>query len=65
MTRSRTVTWEDPLETLGSAAEISALECPGAIGEGRLPKPPIAELMGFEGIEVDDRRAVFAVMPEE
>lgn len=65
MTRSRTVTWEDPLETFSSAAEMSGLEYLRAIGEGRLPKPPIAELMGFEGIEVDDGRAVFAVMPEE
>jgi uncharacterized protein (TIGR00369 family) len=65
MTRSRTITWEDPLESLDSAAGMSGLEYLRAIGEGRVPKPPIAELMGFEGIEVEEGRAVFAVKPAE
>ena len=65
MTRSRTITWEDPLETFGSAAGMSGIEYLRAIGDGRLPKPPIAELMGFEGVEVDEGRAVFSVMPDE
>ena len=65
MTRSRTVTWEDPLATFGSAAEMSGIEYLRAMGEGRLPKPPIAELLGFEGVEVDEGRAVFSVVPDE
>jgi hypothetical protein len=63
MTRSRTVTWEDPLESFGAAAGMSGLEYLRAIGEGRVPKPPIAELMGFEGVEVEEGRAVFSVVP--
>ncbi len=65
MTRSRTVTWEDPLESFGAAAGMSGLEYLKAIGEGRIPRPPIAELLGFEGIEVEEGRAVFAVVPDE
>lgn len=65
MTRSRTVTWEDPLETFGSAASMSGIEYLRAIGEGRLPKPPIAELLGFEGIDLAEGRAVFSVVPQE
>ena len=64
-TRSRTITWEDPLETFGAAAELSGLEFLQAIGEGRLPQPPMAELMGFEGIEVEEGRVVFAAVPDE
>ncbi len=65
MTRSRTITWNDPLEALSAAEGLSGLEYLEAIGDGRLPKPPIAELLGFDGIEVAEGRAVFAGVPEE
>jgi uncharacterized protein (TIGR00369 family) len=35
-----------------------------AIIDGTLPQPPIAELMGFHLIEVEDGRAVFEGVPE-
>ncbi len=65
MTRTRTFTWEDPLESLDAAAGLSGLEYMRAIGEGRVPPPPFAELMGFAGIEVEEGRAVFGVEPAE
>jgi len=65
VTRSRTVTWEDPLESFTAASGMSGLEYLEAIGDGRLPKPPIAELMGIDGIEVAQGRAVFGVVPDE
>jgi uncharacterized protein (TIGR00369 family) len=65
VTRSRTITWEDPLDSFAAAAGMSGLEYLRAIGEGRLPKPPIAELMGIDGIEVGEGRAVFAAVPAE
>ncbi len=63
--RSRTITWEDPLQTAAAAAEMSGLDYLQAIGEGRMPLPPIAELMGFDGIEVAEGRTVFHVTPGE
>ncbi len=65
MTRSRTITWEDPLVGFAAAGDMSGLEYLQAIGEGRVPKPPMAELMGIEGLEVEEGRAVFAVVPQE
>ena len=65
MSRSRTITWEDPLEALAAAEGMSGVEFLRAIGEGRIPRPPMAELMGFEGVEVEEGRAVFAVVPQE
>ena len=65
MTRSRTFSWEDPLETFGAAAGMSGLEYLRAIAEGRLPKAPIAELMGFEGLEAEEGRVVFTAVPAE
>lgn len=65
MSRSRTITWEDPLESLAAAEGMSGLEYLRAMGEERLPKPPMAELLGFDGVEVEEGRAVFTVVPEE
>jgi uncharacterized protein (TIGR00369 family) len=65
MTRSRTVTWEDPVETFAGASQMSGLEFLRAIGEGRLPQPPMGQLMGFEGLEAEEGRVVFAVTPDE
>jgi uncharacterized protein (TIGR00369 family) len=65
MSRSRTITWEDPLESFRAAAGMSGLEFLTAIGEGRLPQPPMAELMGFEGVDVEEGRVVFSVVPDE
>lgn len=57
--RSRTVTWEDPLRSLAVAAEMSGLEYIRAVFERRLPAPPIAQTMGFTGVEVEEGKAVF------
>jgi uncharacterized protein (TIGR00369 family) len=65
VTRSRTITWEDPLKSFGAAAGMTGLEYMRAMGEGRIPMPPIARLMGMEGIEVEEGRAVFGVVPGE
>jgi uncharacterized protein (TIGR00369 family) len=65
MARSRTITWEDPLETFRAAAEMSGLEFLRAIAEGRLAQPPMAELMGFDGVEAEEGRVVFASVPDE
>jgi uncharacterized protein (TIGR00369 family) len=53
------------METVAAAAGLSGKEYLEAIRDGDLPRPPIAELMGFEGLEGDDGRAVFSVTPAE
>jgi len=45
------------------AMELSGLATIKAIFEGELPPPPIAELMGFRGVEVELGRAVFELEP--
>jgi uncharacterized protein (TIGR00369 family) len=64
-TRSRTITWEDPTETVAAAAGMSGSEYLEAIRDGVLPRPPMAELMGIDGLEGDEGRAVFSVTPAE
>ena len=45
--------------------EMSGLEHLEAIRDGRFPPPPIAELLGFDLVEVGHGRATFAVDPGE
>jgi uncharacterized protein (TIGR00369 family) len=59
-TRSRVVTWEDPLALAARAQEMSGLEFMRAIIAGELPPPPIAQLLGFTVAEVSEGRARFA-----
>jgi uncharacterized protein (TIGR00369 family) len=48
---------------VSTAVESSGLETIKAIFAGTLPPPPIAELMGFRGVEIELGRAVFEFEP--
>jgi uncharacterized protein (TIGR00369 family) len=63
--RSRTFTWQDPAATAAAGAALSGLDYLSAIASGELPPPPIAELLGFEIVDVEPGRAVFAAQPAE
>lgn len=63
--RSRSFSWEDPAATAAAALELPGLECMQAIVDGKLPPPPIAALLDFELVEVQDGRALFAMQPAE
>ena len=63
--RERTITWEDPAPAAARGRELSGLDYMRAIIAGDVPQPPIAVLLGFEIVEVDEGRAVFAVTPRE
>jgi uncharacterized protein (TIGR00369 family) len=63
--RRRSFSWEDPAATAAAALELPGLECMQAIIDGTLPPPPIARLLDFEIVAVEDGRAVFAVEPAE
>jgi uncharacterized protein (TIGR00369 family) len=63
--RTRTVTWEDPVALGRAARAMAGAAFLRAIAERRLPAPPIANLLGFHVDEVGDGRVVFAVEPGE
>jgi uncharacterized protein (TIGR00369 family) len=63
--RVRTVSWEDPVPAAAAGAAMSGLEYLRAIVEGRMPPPPIAQLMGYTLDEVSEGRAVFGMDPGE
>ena len=64
-TRSRTFSWQDPAATAAEGLKLAGLDYIRAIASGELPPPPIAELHGFEIVEAEEGRAVFALTPAE
>ena len=66
MTRSLTVTWEDPLATYEQGKKLpKPLDYLRALVDGKLPAPPIAKLLGMDLVEVDEGKAVFSLTPAE
>lgn len=47
MSRSRTITWDDPVTAAAQAQALSGLEALNAMIDGRIPKPPIVKLLGI------------------
>jgi uncharacterized protein (TIGR00369 family) len=60
-----TVSWQDPQALAQAGRSMSGLEFLRAIRDGRLPSPPIAELLGFRLVEVEPGHAAFEVVPGE
>jgi uncharacterized protein (TIGR00369 family) len=65
MPRSRTVTWYDPAIPAAAGAELPGREFLQAIVEGRLPPPPIVNLVGARLVSVGDGEALFRCTPDE
>ena len=65
MKRSLEVTWQDPVELAKVARSMAGIEFLRAMRDGKLPPPPIAELLGFILVEVEPGRAVFEVTSGE
>lgn len=63
--RSRLVTWHDPAALADAAAALSGREFLQALVEGRLPAPPMAELIGARLVFVGDGEVRFAWTPDE
>ena len=63
--RTRTVIWEDPTPGAEAAKEMGGLEYLRAIMRGEQPAAPMAELLGFGFVEVEEGRVVFECVPAE
>ena len=65
MDRTRTVHWQDPLQTAARGREMSGREFLEAIRTGQIPAPPFAVLLGFSIVEVGEGSVTFTVVPAE
>jgi len=63
--RSLSVSWSDPRALAAAARSMPGIEFLRAIRDGRLPGPPIAQLLGFNLVEVEPGHAVFECVPGE
>ncbi|HEY9532179.1 MAG TPA: PaaI family thioesterase [Burkholderiales bacterium] len=63
--RQLSVSWSDPAALAAAGREMAGMDFLCAIRDGRLPAPPIAQLLGFRLVEVDTGHAVFEVQPGE
>jgi uncharacterized protein (TIGR00369 family) len=59
------VSWEDPAALAAEGMKRPALDFLSAIRDGELPTAPISRLLGFDLVEVEEGRAVFAADPGE
>jgi uncharacterized protein (TIGR00369 family) len=65
MTRTRTITWQDPAPSAAAGKGMSGLEYMSAIRDGEIAPPPIAVTMNFGIVELEEGRAVFEGEPGE
>jgi uncharacterized protein (TIGR00369 family) len=63
--RHASIEWSDPKTLAEAGRSMAGIEFMRAIRDGRLPPPPIAQLMGFSLVEVEAGRAVFELVPGE
>jgi len=63
--RSKTITWQDPLETARLGATMSGLEYMRAIAEGRVPPAPIAAHFGMRWEHIAVGEVVAVAEPDE
>ena len=64
-TRTREITWQDPVPTAALGMEMSGLEYIGAIVAGEVPPPPIAVTMNFAPVAFTEGTAIFEGEPGE
>jgi uncharacterized protein (TIGR00369 family) len=63
--RSKAVTWNDPATLAARAGVLPGRDFLHEIIDGRLPPPPIANLIGARLVSIDDGEAVFRCTPDE
>lgn len=63
--RSLYVSWTDPMAALQLAVKMSREELMAAFTSEDFPKPPIAELLGFEVLQAQAGKVVLGLTPQE
>jgi uncharacterized protein (TIGR00369 family) len=63
--RERRVTWSDPTALAQAGRGLSGRDYLEAMRAGTLPRPPVADLIGFAIDEVDEGRVVMTLTPAE
>jgi uncharacterized protein (TIGR00369 family) len=65
MQRSRTITWQDPMQMAGAARTLSGLDLLRGVRDGTIPPAPIQQLIGMRLVEVEPGRVAWELDPGE
>jgi len=65
MTRSLTVSWDDPLAAFAAGKALAGIDYMKEMIAGRIAPPPIMRLMGFRLAQVGEGLAIFECEPGE
>jgi uncharacterized protein (TIGR00369 family) len=65
MTRSLTVSWDDPQAAFAAGKALAGIDYMKEMIAGRIPVPPIMRLLGYRLAQVGDGLAVFECEPAE
>ena len=63
--RTRTYTWQDPMSSAQAVPTMRGLDFLRAIGEGKLPIPPIMETLAIRGFSAEEGKVIFECEPAE
>ncbi len=63
--RTRTVSWQDPIEALERLRATHGLDYLRAMSAWEVPAPPMARLLGIDIEAIEEGRVVMALEPEE
>ncbi|SFB93672.1 uncharacterized domain 1-containing protein [Flexibacter flexilis DSM 6793] len=63
--RTRTFSWENPLDGASKARNMSGLEYLEAMRDGHIAPPPIMHTLDFNGFRVEKGSVSFTMNPEE
>jgi uncharacterized protein (TIGR00369 family) len=63
--RSRTFSWIDPAINAAYVGRHSGLAMLRAMIEGELPTPPVLQMLGVDGFEVEEGRVTVLLTPQE
>ena len=65
MERSRTITWQDPLQGAAQAREMAGAEYLQAMQDGAIARPPVLSTLDFKAESFEAGRATFSFHAQE
>jgi uncharacterized protein (TIGR00369 family) len=61
---TRTYSWTEPSITAAQLGRLSGLDMLAAIGAGELPRPPIMDTLGIDGVDASEGKVVVMMTPQ-
>lgn len=63
--RERTFSWDNPIDGAKQAMQMSGLEYLQAMGDGKIPFPPLLHTLDFRPTHLEKGKVIFSFNPQE